>query len=130
MDNVRSDEPSSEAISFQLPNVWLLIEASCSSRKRSPLKVQRKIVTARFVTERLVPEKLGAAVHAAVSEIVLIRMLIDQFRTLPQLMFGHARNVAPHWPACGILAIHPTPMPTIKATNTCDVKRSTHVGQH
>src|SRR6266481_1621758 len=47
MDVVRSDEPSSDAINFQFLKVWRSSEANCSARKRSPLRVQRRIVAVR-----------------------------------------------------------------------------------
>src|SRR5260370_2540411 len=45
MDLVPSDEPSSEAINFQFLKVCRSSEANCWARNRSPLKVQRRIVT-------------------------------------------------------------------------------------
>src|SRR5262252_6368301 len=48
---VRSREPSSEAISFQFLNVCPSSEASCWVRKRSPLSVQRRIVTAGLAAD-------------------------------------------------------------------------------
>src|SRR5258708_39438193 len=51
IDLVRSREPSSEAISFQFLKVCPSSEASCWVRKRSPLSVQRRIVTAGLVAD-------------------------------------------------------------------------------
>src|SRR5215475_10799304 len=51
IDLVLSQEPSSDAISFQFLNVCDLSEASCSAKKRSPLSVQRRIVTAGPVAD-------------------------------------------------------------------------------
>jgi hypothetical protein len=49
---VRSDDPSSDAISFQFLKVCLSSEASCSGRKRSPLSVPRRIVTTGPIHDR------------------------------------------------------------------------------
>src|SRR5260370_27520567 len=51
MDVVRSDEPSSDAVNFQFLKVWRSSEANCSARKRSPLRVQRRIVAVRALAQ-------------------------------------------------------------------------------
>jgi hypothetical protein len=51
MDFVRSVDLSSDAISLQFLRVFVPSEANCSARKRSPLRVQRRIITRGPVAE-------------------------------------------------------------------------------
>src|SRR5262249_35615026 len=51
MDFVRSVDPSSDAIGLQFLRVCVPSEANCWARKRSPLRVQRRIITRRPIAD-------------------------------------------------------------------------------
>src|SRR5215469_7378888 len=92
MDMVSSDEPSSDATSLQSLKVCPTREASCSARKRSPLSVQSRMVTAGRERRRRSPATCspGAALSPASSDVSnmprepsSLRLLVQKKHLLP-----------------------------------------------